>query len=108
LHIAAGAWRYNFPIISFLVRLKFAQEDRDDVVATLRALACASRQEPGCISYIPHLVEDDPDTVLIYEQYADAKALAAHRESEHFKNYAVCGLFQKMKERSVENLVALV
>ncbi|HEY1253519.1 MAG TPA: putative quinol monooxygenase [Terracidiphilus sp.] len=95
-------------MISFAVRLKFAAEDRDDVVETLRVLATASRQEPGCISYIPHHVEDDPDTVLIYEQYIDAKALAAHRESEHFKNYAVGGLYQKMKERSLENLVALI
>ena len=53
-------------------------------------------------------MEDDPDTVLIYEQYVDAKAQAAHRESEHFKKYAVGGLYQKMRERSVENLVALV
>jgi quinol monooxygenase YgiN len=95
-------------MISFAVRLKFAAEDRDDVVETLRVLATASRQEPGCVSYIPHHVEDDPDTVLIYEQYADAKALAQHRESEHFKNHAVGGLYQKMKERSIENLVALV
>ncbi|MGD0801162.1 MAG: putative quinol monooxygenase [Terracidiphilus sp.] len=94
-------------MISFAVRLKFAPEDRDDVVETLRVLARASRQEPGCISYIPHHIEDDPDTVLIYEQYRDAKALAAHRESEHFKNHAVGGLYQKMKERSIENLVAL-
>ncbi len=95
-------------MISFAVRLKFAPEDRDDVAETLRVLAAASRQEPGCISYIPHFIEDDPDTVLIYEQYRDAKALAAHRESVHFKLHAVGGLYQKMRERSVENLVALV
>jgi len=46
--------------------------------------------------------------VLIYEQYRDEKALEAHRASEHFKNYAVCGFYQKMKDRSIENLVALV
>ncbi len=95
-------------MISFAVRLKFAAEDRDDVVETLRVLAAASRQEPGCISYIPHHVEDDPDTVLIYEQYVDAQAQAAHHQTEHFKKYAVGGLYQKMKERSIENLVALV
>ena len=95
-------------MISFAVRLKFAPEDRDDVAETLRKLAAASRQEPGCVSYIPHYLEDDPDMVLIYEQYRDAKALAAHRESEHFKLHAVGGLYQKMRERSVENLVALV
>ncbi len=95
-------------MISFAVRLKFSPEDRADVVETLRALAAASRQEPGCLHYIPHHVEDDPDTVLIYEQYQDAKALAAHRESEHFKRHAVGGLYQKMRERHIENLVALV
>ena len=95
-------------MISFAVRLKFAPEDRADVVESLRVLATASRQEPGCISYIPHHLEDDPDTVLIYEQYRDAKALAAHRASEHFKLYAVGGIYQKMRERAVENLVALV
>ena len=95
-------------MISFAVRLKFAPEDRADVAETLRQLASASRQEPGCVSYIPHHLEDDPDTVLIYEQYQDAKALAAHRESDHFSKHAVGGLYQKMRERSVENLVAVV
>jgi len=95
-------------MVSFIVRLKFASEDRADVAETLRILAAASRQEPGCVSYIPHQLEDDPDTVLIYEQYLDAKGLAAHRETEHFKKHAVGGLYQKMRERSVENLAALV
>jgi len=90
-----------------MVRMKFAAEDRVDVVETLRLLAAASRQEPGCVSYIPHYLADDPDTVLIYEQYRDDSAQAAHRASEHFKKHAVGGLFQKMRERSVENLVAV-
>ena len=95
-------------MVSFMVRMKFAPEDRADVAETLRQLEAASRREPGCVSYIPHQQEDDPDTVLIYEQYVDAKALAAHRESDHFKKHAVGGLYQKMRERSVENLVAVV
>lgn len=95
-------------MVSFLVRLKFDKEDRADVAETLRLLAAASRQEPGCVTYIPHQVEDDPDTVLIYEQYVDQKAHAAHRETEHFKKHAVGGLYQKMRERNVENLLALV
>lgn len=95
-------------MVSFIVRFTFNPEDRADVAETLRLLAAASRREPGCVSYIPHQLEDDPDTVLIYEQYVDQKALAAHRETDHFKQYAVGGLFQKMRERSVENLLALV
>jgi len=38
----------------------------------------------------------------------DQKALTAHRETDHFKKHAVGGLYQKMRERSVENLLALV
>jgi quinol monooxygenase YgiN len=95
-------------MISFTVRLKFAPEERAEAAETLRLLAEASRQEPGCVNYVPHSVEGEPDTVLIYEQYRDAEAQTAHRESEHFKKYAVGGLYQLMRERSVENLVALV
>jgi len=95
-------------MITFTVRMTFAQEDRHDVVETLHALALASRQEPGCVSYIPHYVEGEPDTVLIYEQYKDAEAAEAHRKSAHFKKHAVGGLYQKMRERSHEDLVALI
>jgi quinol monooxygenase YgiN len=94
-------------MVSFTVRLKFAAEERADIAETLRLLAEASRKEPGCISYIPHQVEDDPDTVVIYEQYRDSQALTAHRASEHFQKLAVGGLYQRMRDRIVENLTAL-
>jgi len=68
-------------MVSFIVRLSFNPDDRADVAETLRLLAAASRKEPGCVSYVPHQSEDDPNTVVIYEQYQDQKALAAHRES---------------------------
>ncbi len=94
-------------MVSFTVRLKFASEDRADIAETLRLLAEASRNEPGCVSYIPHQLDDDPDTVIIYEQYKDAQALAAHRATEHFNKLAVGGLYQRMRDRAVENLTAL-
>lgn len=94
-------------MVSFTVRMRFAPEDRQDVVESLRALAEASRQESGCVSYIPHCVEGEPDTVLIYEQYRDEAAAEAHRHSPHFQKYAVGGLYQKMRERSREDLQAL-
>ena len=95
-------------MVSFVVRLKFDPEDRADIAESLRLLTAASRLEPGCVSYIPHVAQDDPGTVVLYEQYRDEKALAAHRETPHFKKYAVGHLFQKMKDRSLESLIALV
>lgn len=95
-------------MVSFVVSFKFVPEDRAEIAEMLRQLADASRREPGCITYIPHHLEDDPDTVWIYEQYRDDAAFAAHRESAHFQKYGVGGLLQKMRERSLQNLVALV
>ncbi len=95
-------------MVSFTVRMTFAPEDREEIAEILRALTLASREEPGCLTYIPHLVEGDPDTVLIYEQYQDAAAADAHRQSAHFKKYAVGGLFQRMRQRTREDLVAVV
>jgi quinol monooxygenase YgiN len=95
-------------MVSYIVELKFTPEDRAEIAEILRQLAGASRLEPGCVSFVPHQLQDDPDTVLIYEQYKDDAALAAHRESAHFKKYAVGGLYQKMRERKLENLIALV
>lgn len=95
-------------MISFTVRLKFKPEDREDIREALRAVTAASRKEPGCMTYIPHTVDGDADIVVIYEQYKDAAAGDAHRASEHFKKYIVGVLYQRMLERSVENLHALL
>ena len=95
-------------MISFTVRMKFKAGDRAEIREALQSLAEASREEPGCATYIPHAVESDPDTVVIYEQYRDAAALEAHRASAHFKKWAVGCLYQRMLERAMENLNAVV
>jgi quinol monooxygenase YgiN len=94
-------------MISFTVRMTFRPEDREELDVILRELTAASRQEPGCVSYVPHRVESDPDTVVIYEQYRDQAAADAHRASPHFAQYAVGGLYQRMLQRSVEVLDAI-
>ena len=94
-------------MITFTVRLRFKAEDREEIREALRAATEASRKEPGCVTYIPHIVDGDADTILIYEQYKDTAAADAHRASEHFKKYVVGVLYQRMLERTVENLRAL-
>jgi quinol monooxygenase YgiN len=94
-------------MISFTVRMRFSADDRGEIMQILRELTRASRQEPGCVSYVPHWVESDPSTVLIYEQYSDEAAVEHHRGTPHFAKYAIGGLYQKMLDRSVENLIAI-
>jgi quinol monooxygenase YgiN len=94
-------------MVSFTVRMTFRPEDREEIATILRELAAASRTEAGCISYVPHRVESDPDSIVIYEQYRDMAALDAHRASPHFALYAIGGLYQRMLVRSVEMLESL-
>lgn len=94
-------------MVSFIVRMRFEQEHQAEVREHLRALTAASRREPGCVSYVPHFVENDPGAVLIYEQYVDDAALDHHRMTAHFALHAIGGLYQMMKDRSIENLTAV-
>jgi quinol monooxygenase YgiN len=94
-------------MVSFIVRMRFDAADHDTIAGYLRSITPPSRQEPGCVSYIPHFLEDDSNTVLIYEQYADEAALEAHRQTAHFKEFAIGGLYQKMRERSIQTLNAV-
>ena len=87
--------------------MTFDQADREEITEILCHLTAASRKETSCVSYIPHFVEGEACTVLIYEQYVDDAALEHHRGTQHFHQYAVGGLYQKMKERQVENLTAV-
>jgi quinol monooxygenase YgiN len=95
-------------MISFTVRMKFKPEDRQEIQEALRALTTASRQEPGCVTYVPHTPESDPDTVFIYEQYRDQASREAHAATDHFKKYVVGCLYQRMLARETENLHALL
>jgi quinol monooxygenase YgiN len=95
-------------MVSFIVRMRFAAEDREAISDILQQLAVASRQEPGCVTYVPHTVEDDPTVVVIYEQYLDRAASEFHRTTPHFKKFAVGGLYQMMRQREVENLTAVI
>ena len=94
-------------MISFTVRMTFSPDVRAEIAETLRAVTLASRQEPGCVSYIPHYVDGDRDTILIYEQYRDAAAAEAHRQSPHFKQHVIGCLYQKMRDRVRQDLEAL-
>jgi len=94
-------------MISFTVRMKFDEKDRPAVEEMLRSVTPLSRQEPGCVTYIPHFVEGEPATVLIYEQYRDDAALDHHRNSPHFAQYVTGGLLQLMKDRTREMLHAV-
>jgi len=94
-------------MLSFIVRMTFDPADHEAIAEILCRLTEASRKEPGCVTYIPHFVEGEGSTVVIYEQYVDEAALEFHRASPHFHRYAIGGLYQTMRDRHLENLTAV-
>ena len=75
-------------MIVLAVHLAVKSGKEDFVLQQFRLLEAASRQEPGCLLYVVHRASDDLGHFFVYEQYADAAALEAHRESVHFQQYA--------------------
>jgi len=61
----------------------------DEVLEALKALAPLSRQEPGCRFYQVYRSPEQPRVIHIFEIYDDDEAVAAHAESEHFKEHAL-------------------
>jgi quinol monooxygenase YgiN len=58
----------------------------DTVAAKLKEMAVEVKAtEPGCLLYHANRAVDEPDNFLLYEHYRDQEALAAHRETPHFK-----------------------
>ncbi|WP_309056210.1 antibiotic biosynthesis monooxygenase [Streptomyces sp.] len=43
--------------------------------------------EPGTLAYVVHAVEDEPNTRLFYELYADREAFEQHEQQPHTRHF---------------------
>ena len=67
-----------------------AQPGTEDVVReALAVLAPASRNEPGCQTYVVHQDPEQPSVFKIFEVYDDEEAYEAHASSRHFQEHAL-------------------
>src|SRR5437868_14465728 len=71
----------------------------DDVLAILRELAAASRNERGCREYRLHQSRDNPREFLLYEVYDDEPAFEAHVATEHFQRLVLEEGIPLLRER---------
>ena len=46
-------------------------------------LACASRKEPGCLSYEVYVQADEPRVIMVWQQWSNLDALEIHFGSDH-------------------------
>lgn len=64
-------------------------EEEEKVANAISKLIAPSRAEAGCLVYRAHRDLDDPRVFLLYEEYSDQAAYAAHGASEHFRRHAI-------------------
>lgn len=64
--------------------LHIKPERIDDFKAACLANAAKSRQEPGITQFDLLQQQDDPTRFMLFEVYADADAVAAHKTTEQY------------------------
>ena len=75
-------------MVVLLVTVHVKPEHRSEFVDLARHNADhATADEPGCVRFDVIQDRDDPNCFRLYEVYRDDAALAAHRQTPHFKRY---------------------
>jgi quinol monooxygenase YgiN len=91
-----------------VVRAKTKSGRADEAAALLSQLAAKTREEPGCLSFVPCRDPDEPDSFLLFEQYVDKEAFDSHAASEHVRVFVVEGLFELYESREPRFYQSLV
>lgn len=79
---------YGDPMQVFQVMVTVSPEAVDEFAAVTVANSAASLLEPGCLRFDVLQHEDDPTTFTLAEAYVDESAIAAHKETEHYRVWA--------------------
>jgi len=64
--------------------------------------------EKSNISYTIYQAENDPRELILHEQYVDAAAAEAHRQSEHYKRIVVNEIIPHLEVRAVISVKKLL
>ncbi len=70
-------------VVAGTVRIR--ADRREEAVRAALAMAEATRAEPGCLEYRFSADLADPETIAVFERWADDAALAAHFASAHMQ-----------------------
>jgi quinol monooxygenase YgiN len=88
--------------LQVIARYTISAGKENEVLAVLPKIAEAARTEPGNISFVAYRQLDDDREVVLLERYASREALAAHRETPHFKDLVLGQIVPLLDSRVVE------
>lgn len=58
-------------------------DQQPEALDLVQDLACASRKEPGCLSYEVYVQADEPQVIMVWQQWSNLDALEIHFGSDH-------------------------
>jgi len=60
---------------------------RDQALDLARRMADATRAEEGCVSYDFYIGLSDPNTLMLFQEWADMQALMDHFQTGHMETF---------------------
>jgi quinol monooxygenase YgiN len=88
--------------VQLIARHTMMPGQQDEVLSALSELIAAARKEPGNLAFdVYRSVEDELSYVLL-ERYASREALAAHRDTPHFRTYLLDRIAPRLSCRTIE------
>lgn len=88
--------------VQVIARHTVSAGNEEEVLALLARLAEATREEPGNLAFDVYRRADDGRHLAILERYVSREALAAHRETPHFKDLLLDRVVPRLDERTGE------
>ncbi len=84
-----------------IVKWKLKESEASRILKMLPELAEATRSEKGNTHYAIYQSETNPLELILHEQYVDAAAAEAHKQSEHYKRIVVNEIIPHLEVREV-------
>lgn len=84
-----------------VARYRTRPGEQDTVLPLLDTMAAASRREPGNLGYRVHQGTEDPQAIVLYEEYATEADFAAHCATPHFREIVLGKVVPLLESRDV-------
>ena len=90
------------------VKWKIKASETPRILKLLPEMAEKTRSEPGNLVYVIYQSESDPNEFLLHEEYADAAAAEAHRQSEHYQRIVANQVIPHLEIREVARVTRFI
>ncbi|MGW0936152.1 putative quinol monooxygenase [Streptomyces sp. NPDC002666] len=84
-----------------VARYRTRPGEQETVLPLLDTMAAASREEPGNLAYRVHQGTEDPQAIVLYEEYATEADFTAHCATPHFQEIVLGRVVPLLESRDV-------